>query len=258
MTDHTTSDTRMPMTCGEFEPLVQDYLENDVGLQTRERMDAHRLGCAACDALVTGLIDITARAAKLDDLQPARDLWAGIESRIEAEVVPIPTPVNGVPAAAPVAETAATPVRRQLPAAWKALLAASLLVAATATITWRMATRMATPADTQVATAPDTGFALAMDGTRNVRLGTGPTLDQTYDQEIAGLRKIVDERLPELDSVTVVTLQKNLKIIDDAIAACKAALSESPSSAFLLDQLTDAYDSKLRVLRAVAGVPQRG
>ncbi|HVZ48083.1 MAG TPA: hypothetical protein VG916_04830 [Gemmatimonadaceae bacterium] len=242
---------RLTMTCGEFEPLVQDYLEHDLDRATRDRMDAHRLGCAACDALVRDLLEIVTRAAQLDavELAPARDLWAGVASRIQAEVVPIPTPVNGVPAA----RSAARPAAR--PAAWRGLAAAAVLVAVTATVTWTVATRTA---PTTLAAASDTGFAAAMDLTRNVRLAGSPTLDQTYDREIAALRQLVAERRSELDSATVAALDKNLAIIDQAIAACKAALAQSPQSSFLLGRLTDAYDSKLRVLRAVAGVPLRG
>lgn len=251
------------MTCAELQAHLQDLLEGDLGQATLDRMNLHRLECAACDALVRDLLEIPVQAAKLPDLEPARDLWEGIESRIGAEVVEFPVAPMAEPGAvvespaafvAPVSPLAAAPLRRQLPAAWKSLLAASVLVAATAAITWTVSTRTAP----QLATAADTGFALAMDGTRNVRLASGQTLDQTYDREIAALRKIVDERRPDLDSATVNALQKNIAIIDQAIAACKAALAQSPSSSFLIDRLTDAYDSKLRVLRAVAGIPQRG
>jgi hypothetical protein len=261
-----TDETRMLMTCDEFAPLVQDYLEHDVDWRTRERMDAHRLNCRTCDKLVDDLLEIAENASHLGDLAPSRDLWAGIESRIETEVVVFPTPVDGVPAAtvsavvespaafvAPVSPLAATPTRRVAP--WKMLAAASALIAVTATVTWQVAVRAP---DASLAQQPDTGFAAAMANTRNTRLASSPTLDQTYDGEIAQLRKIVDERRADLDSATVAVLEKNLAIIDQAIAESKAALAQNPSSAFLLERLTDAYDSKLRVLRAVAAIPQRG
>lgn len=259
MTNH-----MQPMTCAEVEAHLQDLLEGDTDEPTRDRIAVHQLECAACTALIGDLRDIPAQAATLPDLAPSRDLWAGIESRIGTEVVPFPgagakagiaSSVAVVPGEVSTATSTIARAPRRLPASWKVLMAASTLVAATATITWTISTRRP---GTQLATAPDTGFALAMQGTRNVRLTSGPTLDQTYDREIAAIRTIVNTRLPELDSTTVATLQKNLAIIDQAIAACKTALAESPSSAFLLDQLTNAYASKLRVLRSVAGVPQRG
>ncbi|MEA3247497.1 MAG: hypothetical protein U9Q74_15195 [Gemmatimonadota bacterium] len=276
--------TTEPMTCAEYEAHLQDWLEHDADASTRHRMDAHRARCAACAALTREIQDVTAAAKDLPDLTPSRDLWAGIEGRIEAEVVPFPTPVDGVPAAQPAGPGAVPPAavpaivespaafvapvspltgpafRRQAPAAWKALLAASVLVAATAAITWTVAHRGATTAGAVAAgtAGADSGFVAAMDLTRNARLASGKTLDQTYDQEISALRTIVNDRRSELDSATVAVLEKNLAIIDKAIAESKAALAQNPSSAFLLDRLTDAYQSKLRVLRAVAAIPVRG
>jgi hypothetical protein len=261
-----------PMTCAEYEAHLQDWLEHDADATTRDRMDAHRAGCEACATLTREIQDVTAAAKRLPDLSPSRDLWAGIERRIEAEIVPFPTPVDGVPVASvPATNVAAVnmsvgnapeanaPVANAR-AGWKALLAASLLVAATATVTWTVARRdAAAPGDMAAgATGADSGFAVAMDLTRNARLASGKSLDETYDQEIASLRTIVNERRAELDSATVAVLEKNLAIIDRAIAESKAALAQNPSSAFLRDRLTDAYQSKLRVLRAVATIPVRG
>ncbi len=246
--------TTTPMTCAEYEARLQDWLERDADAATRMRMDAHRAGCAVCARLTREVQDVIAAAQALPDLMPSRDLWAGIERRIEAEVVPFPSP------GAPVSPLAGPAFRRQAPAAWKAVLAASVLVAATATATWTAARRnVAVPAGIAAgAPGADSGFAAAMNLTRNARLASGKTLDQTYDQEIASLRAIVNERRGELDPATVAVLEKNLAIIDQAIAESKAALAQNPSSAFLLDRLTDAYQSKLRVLRAVAAIPVRG
>jgi hypothetical protein len=52
-------------------------------------------------------------------------------------------------------------------------------------------------------------------------------------------------------------LEKNLKIIDQAINESKAALTANPTSAFLADQLGRAYDTKLELLRSAALLPSR-
>jgi len=72
------------------------------------------------------------------------------------------------------------------------------------------------------------------------------------------MREIIDERRKELDPVTIGVLQKNLKLIDAAIAESKAALAKDPASAFLMDRLTHAYDTKLQLLRGVATIPAHG
>lgn len=183
---------------------------------------------------------IARRAAELPLLEPSRDLWSGIEARIQAQVV-------------------ALPVQRDMPAParlpWKRLaIAASLLVAVTAGVTYTIAKRAGSSefasADSSVVTAPV--------GSTAVQPVSLQSAEETFDREIGAMRKIVDERRRELDPATVAVLEKNLKLIDAAIAESKAALAGDPASAFLMDRLTHAYDTKLQLLRGVANLPARG
>ncbi len=50
-------------------------------------------------------------------------------------------------------------------------------------------------------------------------------------------------------------LEKNLHIIDDAIAQCRKALEKDPSSSYLNESLTEALDNKVQLLRAAATLP---
>lgn len=269
-----TTDRTNPMTCDEFDAHLDDMLDIGVQPAVRDRMDAHRLDCAECDALAADFIRIKAEAAKLPLLTPSHDLWAGIESRIGAEVIELPVHTGEMEVAAgDVYESPAALVAPVSPLAagawlgarsarsvapWRALAAATVLVAVTSAITWTVANRAAgRPADI-AAVQPDSGFEVAMAATRNVRLTSGRTLEETYDGEIATLRRLVDERRADIDSVTLAVVERNLLIIDQAIAESKMALAQSPNSAFLLERLTDAYDSKLRTLRAVASIQPRG
>ncbi len=77
-----------------------------------------------------------------------------------------------------------------------------------------------------------------------------------YDREIADLRAIVAERHGELDSATVDVLARNLRIIDAAIAASRAALARDPHSPFLGEQLTRALGQKVDLLRTAALLPR--
>ena len=47
-------------------------------------------------------------------------------------------------------------------------------------------------------------------------------------------------------------VEKNLRLIDQAIAESKTALATDPANAFLSDRLTHAYDTKLQLLREIA------
>lgn len=248
-----------PISCDEFAANLGDLLDGNPPAALRDRMDAHRLDCADCQALATDLAAIKADAGRLPELAPSRDLWSGIESRIGAEVVELPVQaVIESPAAyvAPVSPLATVRLASRA-ALWRSLAAASMLVAVTAGITWTIAGRE-TAGVASTAPVTDSGYAAAMQATRNTRLVSSQALDETYDREIATLRQLVDANRAQIDSATLAIVERNLEVIDTAIAESKAALALSPNSAFLLERLTEAYDAKLRTLRAVAATAPRG
>jgi hypothetical protein len=195
------------------------------------------------------LEEIARRAAQLPTLSPSRDLWAGIEARIQAPVIALPY----APAETPVVATpAAVPAR--LP--WRRLaVAASLLVVATAGVTYTLVARRGTAlvAETNDSATVDARLPL----TQVVPVSTA-SAEQTFDREIGAMRNIIDQRRKDLDPATVAVLEKNLKVIDAAIAESKAALAKDPASTFLMDRLTHAYDTKLQLLSGVAAIPSHG
>ncbi|HEY0777340.1 MAG TPA: hypothetical protein VGD56_05170 [Gemmatirosa sp.] len=76
-----------------------------------------------------------------------------------------------------------------------------------------------------------------------------------YDREIADLRAALTDRRGDLDSATVDVLARNLRIIDAAITASRAALARDPHSPFLGEQLTRALGQKVELLRTAAFLP---
>jgi hypothetical protein len=247
-----------PLICAAFEALIPDLLEGTLDAKSRERMDAHRLDCDACDSIVADLLDIRQQAANLPTLTPSRDLWSGIESRIQTEIVEFPrTPMPGEVLAVVATASPQTADHRPQPglgnrgrAGWRIAAAASLLVAATAGITWSIASRAGTASQftTDSLASVNSGLAVPVSAT---------PMEESYDREISDLRRLVDEHRADMDSVTAAVLDRNLKVIDEAIAESKAALESSPESAFLLGRLNDAYATKLRTLRGVVA-PRRG
>ena len=234
-----------PMTCEAYQTLLPDFLkERGLAADRREAAEHHRRQCAACRALTADLRAITAAGAELPLLSPSRELWPGIEARIEAPVVPIPTP-TGVAA---VPSGAGGPSVRTRPG-WRLAIAASALIAVTAGITYSVTMR--------VASAPVAPLAQGPGGQGLVQAVSRPSAEETFDREIAALRTIVDARRGELDTTTVTILQKNLGVIDAAIAESKAALAADPASAFLIDRVNSAYSTKLEMLRAIATLPAR-
>jgi len=69
------------------------------------------------------------------------------------------------------------------------------------------------------------------------------------------LQTIVSSRRDQLDPATVAIIERNLNIIDAAIAQSKAALVRDPASKLLGEQLTHALDKKVELLRTAAMLP---
>jgi hypothetical protein len=255
------------LSCDDAAALVPDYLDGGLLVTEREALDRHLAACAACAALVAELGAIRREAAALPTLSPSRDLWAGIAARIEAPVVPL----------------AAAPTARRPAPWWHAIAAGLVLVAGTAGVTYVLTTRDASPPriaaterepgagepasqepENRAAGLPAPGYrpgALAESRAPRAesRLTTSPSAvaENTYGQEIAAMQRLLDQRRASLDSGTVVVLERNLTIIDQAIRESRAALARDPASRFLTEQLTEALDQKLEVMRTAVLLTSR-
>ena len=277
--------TNSDMTCEAFDAALPDYLEGTLDGSLRASVERHLRECVRCAGLVRDLENIRDEAAALPDLVPSRDLWAGIEARIAAPVIPL----------------AARPERqKRLVPAWIGIAAAALIVS-TAGVTFLLTARsfrsradarigvvtpppqtLATnvtvpgvttaPAESAGAGVPQKdpgqadGAGLAPRPTESSRTGVPATLasqkrpgpvqsDAVYGREIEMLQNIVKQRQTQLDSSTVAVIQKNLEIIDTAIARSRAALARDPASRMLNQQLTHALDKKVELLRTAAMLP---
>ncbi|MFI5311735.1 MAG: zf-HC2 domain-containing protein [Gemmatimonadales bacterium] len=236
------------MTCAAFEALVGDYLEaHALAPAQRAAADAHVRGCPECSALLADVRTIVRDALDLPVLTPSRDLWRGIEERIEAPVVAIGRHTGEHAASTgPRDGSRGFGIRRLA-------VAASLLVAVTAGVTYTLTKRQGELPVTPDSSGTSGATSLAPFATP----ASNPGAEETFDREIASMRAIVDARRSELDTATTRVVERNLKLIDAAITESKAALAADPASAFLLDQLTRAYDTKLRLLRGLATLPAR-
>ncbi|HXY30266.1 MAG TPA: zf-HC2 domain-containing protein [Gemmatimonadaceae bacterium] len=247
-----------PIGCDAFDAQLASYLEGELDFAARRDVERHAGACARCGALLSDLDRIRREAATLGDLAPSRDLWSGIEARIEAPVVPL------APRGAP-----AVRARRR---AWLAA-AAAVLVAATSGVTyiatraWLQGKSTTTVASNSVTPSSTTAAPSAVRGPDTTPTTTAPvsnvsadarkklSAEQTYDLEISQLTQIVQERRDELDPATVAVIEKNLALIDGAIKESKAALARDPRSRFLNEQLNKALNRKVELLRTVALLP---
>jgi hypothetical protein len=260
------------ITCEQVEERLPDWLEHDVDATMRTTLERHVADCARCTALVADLRSIRAQAASLPGLVPSRDLWPEIEARIQAPVIALEQTVTTRPASR----------HAVLHRTWWLGAAAAGLVAVTAGVTYYLTSEPATQpvvvtAGPAVVQTPET-TVLAQDSQPAATLAADTRVPATrgevrpvagtsapsgavegseYARDVAELRAIVGQRRAEFDSTTIAVLEKNLELIDRAIAESRAALERDPASDFLADQLARAMTKKVAILRTVASLPAR-
>lgn len=78
---------------------------------------------------------------------------------------------------------------------------------------------------------------------------------EAYDREIARLQTLAHARKAQLDPATVAVIDRNLHVIEAAIAQTRAALAADPASRFLNERLSTALDKKVELLRTAALLP---
>lgn len=221
--------------------------------------ERHRADCAECTTVWAELEQISAAAAALPVLTPSRDLWAGIDARLESRTTATVAPAADATAVASVRPTPQA-TRWSRSTVLRMAIAASLLIAVTSGITWQLAT---SPADVIPAVAVGATDAGNADDAARDSDGDEPAVravkyDEEFramDTEIAAMQRLLETRRSTLDSATVAVLERNLAVIDTAIAESRAALLKDPASQFLATQLSRSYTSKLTLLRASATMP---
>lgn len=275
--------THHDLTCAELDERLGDYLEGTLDDSSVAAIELHLSGCPSCAALVRDFERIAREAAALPGFAPSRDLWAGIEARLDAPVIDL---------AARAAEQSPSASHRPAPSRWRHLRMGALaagLVGITAIGTYVVTSRRIAPtvvivpgADSvspaDVAELPPSASqtpasqtpasqlpgserpvdpSLATGGATMVTRSSRLPAQATFDAEIAALRGVLTQRSEELDPRTVAILETSLATIDSAITEARQALQADPASRFLSTQLDKMLEKKLGVLRTAALLPSR-
>ena len=258
-----------PMTCDRLNELLPDFLESALGADDTVAVREHAVACERCAALIEDLTALRDEAAALPPLQPSRDLWPAIAGRIAAPVVAL--------------SPSASSIGGRRWSATRFAAAAAALVVLTAGVTYQVtrrftsggvpvATASAGPAPIApppVAAAPEPDSSLprspfpvprspASAAPRSPLLAVSrQPAEATFEREVVALRRILDQRRASLDPATLDILERNMHVIDAAIAESRAALARDPASNFLTRQLNSALDKKLELMRTTAMLPSR-
>ncbi len=265
----------MTMTCEQFEARLSDYLEGDLHGDERDAFERHAESCLHCHPILNDIKAIVAGAGALGPIEPSRDIWSGIESRIGAAVVPIASRrsaklIRGL-AAAVVLIVATAGITYQLtvpghPTAPSLATNQSSLTAAPAVVSTPAHVVAAVPESVAVSdvtprltrAAAIAPASAALPNVRAVRNSTRAlNTAAVYDREVARLHAVIQTRRAELDPKTVAAIERSLAVIDTAIAQARGALAADPASRFLHGRLTDVLDKKVELLRTTAMLPTR-
>lgn len=198
------------MTTGHERWLDQlsDYLDGELEGSGLRGIEAHLATCDECRSVVEDVRDIRDRARRLEASQPSRDLWPAIASAIDAssrqassgaDIIPLPVgPRSNAP------PTGLFVTVRELAAA------AVVVISLSAAVTWWAGVGIVS-----VPGAVPSGFGPAQSAASLVADVAGPSAGVA--DEIIILETALEQVRGRLDPNTVRILEKNLRVIQNAI-----------------------------------------
>ena len=222
------------MTCRDAELLLHDRIDGALPPADAAVLAAHLATCASCRDLEADLVLVRDAAASLErPIVPAAS-WTARAARLEQEKL--------IAAAAP----ARAPWRGY---AWMAL-AATLLAGIATALAWRAGESPRAPRPFAAATAPastdgNAGAAKAVEAIEiELRLAA-----EHYEKAIGALERLAAEDRTRLDPAVAQVVERNLALIDRAIADSRNALQGQPGSLVAQESLFDAYRQKVALLQ---------
>jgi anti-sigma factor RsiW len=220
---------------------IQELIDGTIGAIRRAELERHLATCEECRALMTDMQAIRDTADALEPLEPPAGVWLQIAGRLRQE---------GRGQAPPVPPATRAP--RYAIFAIAASLVLAVGVAIAFLVTQYRAPNKPAPAPVVAQTPGNPSQDVAVESVEaEFRLA-----EQHYQNAIAKLEQAA--RLDQaasgrdantLDPQTAAMLQKNLQVIDQAIAESRAALQSEPLSASARDSLFDALKRKVALLQ---------
>jgi anti-sigma factor RsiW len=209
--------------CDRYLNAIHELVDGTLGPIRRAELELHLEGCDGCRALAQDLQAIAGTARSLDALTPPDRVWQQLAGRLRAE-----GRVSGAPSVT---------VRRRS-VAIIALAAALVLVVGSSLFLLRRETRPGAAPATPIATAPADGNAT--NGTAVQSVAAELALTERHFQNVV-------EQASATDPATAAVLQKNLMVMNNAIAESRKALEANPQSTST--QLYEMLKQKIRFLQ---------
>ena len=222
------------MTCHDAESLLHDALDAPLPPADAAALAAHLDACPACRDLDADLSLIHSASGSVAPAIVPAAIWPALAAQLERE---------GLMTAA------ARPARKPWQTYTWMALAASLLAAVGAALMWRASDPgSASPviAIAPAATAPGNVRAARTVEAIEIELRLAA---EHYEKAIAALEGLAAEDRTRIDPAVAVVVERNLLLIDTAIADSRKALQGQPGSLVAQASLFDAYRQKVSLLQ---------
>jgi hypothetical protein len=209
------------MTCDLAGERLDEYVQGGLAEAEFQELELHLAGCASCREEERELRALLADVAALPrELRPGRDLWAGIEERLQ-------------------------PRGRLLAFPWRGSLPLGLAAAAGVVLTLAAVLFMGRGQGPQPAPA---GVAQTVSSPGSAGL---EEVEAEYARAAAALLGALESRRDSLDPDTLASVEASLASIDGALSDVRQALRRDPGNRQLTAMLASTHKKKVDVLRRV-------
>jgi predicted anti-sigma-YlaC factor YlaD len=203
------------MNCREIDDLLDDYVDGTLPEGQFQEVELHLATCESCRKAERGLRRLLAEAAALPrEKSPERDLWPEIRAQLGS---------------------------RAMPGTWLMGLAAAAALALAVAGGYFLRGGSGTTAPLPPPARQPVSFA-------------SPTLadaEDDYARASADLLAALHERRDSFSPETIESVEKNLAVIDTALAEVREALRHDPENPELTRMLAATHRKKVDVLRRV-------
>ena len=209
-------------------------VDHELGAVESAEAERHLESCAACRGELARLRALLGRVAALPpSVEPPSEAWGAVRARLR------PRPARGAWGSGPVHRGWSWGLRAA---------AAILLVAASSAVTAVVLRSHARGTPERVAHTLPAGPVLP---------ASARVMERSYGGVVDELTATLAAQRGALAPGTIATLERSLRVIDQAITEARVALAADPANATLLDVLSANYQQKIELLRRVSELPAR-
>ena len=220
------------MSCNRYSDAIHELVEGTLGPVRRAELQTHLDICDDCRALVADLQKIRDAAATLDAVQPPDHVWMQIAGRLRQE--------GRVSQSGPL---------RSRSMAVLAMAAALTLAIAGSLYMLRRTDAPASVSPTAISDARPAGNAATADAVQSITDDL-TAAEQHYQSAIAKLQEVARSDGGGMDPETAAVIEKEHKVLDQAIAESRTALKTEPQSAPAQHSLFEALSQKVALLQS--------